>query len=161
MVCQGLWKDLSKKESLELVLHPDRVGRFHRLTGSGLQTDGATKLSERAFTKRFQIRFWNFRKRIGGYVKFDMCRTKLEGKRGVYCRSDGTQKLLSCTRSGILQAASAVHLTVVLCDLAYLSSDQAVLRCSEPSVSVPQADRPRLSCGNQAMSEQLLVRLTK
>ena len=93
-------------------------------------------------------------------MKSDTCRAKLEGKRGVYCRSDGTEKL-SCTRSGILLAANAVHLTVMLCDLAYLSSDQAVLRCSEPSVSVPQADRPRLNCSTQGMSDQLLVRLTK
>ena len=161
MVCLGLWKDLSKEESLELVLNPDRVGSFHRLTGSGFQTDGATKLSEWAFTKRFQVRFCNFPKTLGGYVKSDTYRAKLEGKRGVYCRSDGTEKLLSCTRSGILLAANAVHLTVMLCDLAYLSSDQAVLRCSEPSVSVPQADRPRLNCSNQGMSDQLLARLTK
>ena len=48
---------------------------------------------------------------------FDMRRVKLKGKTGVYCQSDGTQKLLSCTWSSSLQAASAVHLTVVLCDL--------------------------------------------
>ena len=39
---------------------------------------------------------------------------------------------------------------MVLCDLAYVSSKQTVLHCSEPSaidLSVPQADR--LSCSNQ------------
>ena len=52
----------------------------------------------------------------------------------------------------VLQAASAVHLTVVLCDLAYVSSKQAMLHYCEPStvkLSVPQADRPRLSGSNQ------------
>ena len=29
--------------------------------------------------------------------------------KGVYCRSDGTQRLPPCTISGSLQAASAVH----------------------------------------------------
>ena len=79
------------------------------------------------------------------------CRVKLKGKGGVYCRSDFTQMLLSCTLSGILPAASAVQLTVVLPDLAYVSSEQAVLHCSEPSeidMSVPHEDRPRESCGN-------------
>ena len=39
-----------------------------------------------------------------------MCRAKLRGVTGgVYCGSDGTQKLLSCIRGGILQAASAFH----------------------------------------------------
>ena len=53
----------------------------------------------------------------------------------------------------ILQAADAVNLRVVLCDLAYVSSEQAVLHCSEPSavdLSVQQAGRPTLSCSNQA-----------
>ena len=46
---------------------------------------------------------------------FDMCRAKLKGKKDrVYCRSDGVLRLLFCTRSGILQAANAVRLTVVL-----------------------------------------------
>ena len=52
----------------------------------------------------------------------------------------------------ILQAASAVHLTVVLCDLAYVSSKQAMLHCCELSTikpSVPQADRTRLRGSNQ------------
>ena len=66
-------------------------------------------------------------------MMFDICREKLIRKMGVYCRSDGAPKLLSCTRSGILQAASAVRLTVVLCDLAYVSSKQTVLHCAEPS----------------------------
>ena len=44
-------------------------------------------------------------------MKFDLCRAKLKGKRGMYSRSDVTQKLLSCTRSVILQGANAVHLT--------------------------------------------------
>ena len=69
------------------------------------------------------------------------CRAKLEGKRGVYCPSDGTQKLPSCTRSWILQAANAVYLTVVLCGIAYASSEQAMLHCSQPSaidLSVPR-----------------------
>ena len=51
----------------------------------------------------------------------------------------------SCTLCGILQAANAVRLTVVLCDLVYVSSKQAVLNCSEPSAIDPQfcsAHRP-------------------
>ena len=50
------------------------------------------------------------------------------------CQSGCTQKLLSCTRSRILQATSLVHLTVVLCDLAYISSEQAMLHSLEPAV---------------------------
>ena len=61
---------------------------------------------------------------------FDMCTAKQKGESGVYCRSDGTQKWLSRTRSGIVQAASAVRLTVVLCSPAYVSSEQAVV-CPE------------------------------
>ena len=79
-------------------------------------------------------------------MKLDLCRAKLKGKRGVYCRNDCTQRLPSCTRSGILRAANAVKLTVMLCDLASVSSEQTVLHSSEPSaidLSVPQADRPR------------------
>jgi len=49
------------------------------------------------------------------------------------CQSGCTQKLLSCTRSRILQSTSLVHLTVVLCDLAYISSEQAMLHSSEPA----------------------------
>ena len=64
-------------------------------------------------------------------MMFDTCRTKLKGKRGVYCRNNGMQKLQSCTRSNILQAASAVH-SVVLRDLPYFSLEQA-LHCSKPS----------------------------
>ena len=59
----------------------------------------------------------------------------------IYCRNDDTQKWLSCTRSGMLQAASAV-LTVVLCDLAYV----VMLHCrpnllQSIDLSVPQAGR--------------------
>ena len=83
-----------------------------------------------------------------------VCYTCAECKRGVYCRSDGMLKLLPYTHSRILQAANAAHLIVVLTlyDLAYVSSEQAVLYCSQPSatnLSVPQADWPRLSCRNQ------------
>ena len=87
----------------------------------------------RAMTKRFQTAMWKFQTldRLTIRVKPDTCRAKLKGKREVYRRSDGTQKLLTCTGSVMLQAASAVHLTVVLCDLAYISSEQAVLHCSE------------------------------
>ena len=38
-------------------------------------------------------------------------------KRGAFCQNDGTQMFPSFTRSGILQAASAVHLTVVSGDV--------------------------------------------
>ena len=58
------------------------------------------------------------------------------------CTVEGTQKLPSCTRSGMLQAASFAFLAVVLRDLAYVSPEQAVLHCPEPSaidLSVPQA----------------------
>ena len=105
--------------------------------------------------KYFKLRFGMFkafRLWIGGCVMFDIRRAKLKSKREVYCRIDSTQHLLSSTRSRIVREARAVHLTVVLCDLAYASSEQAVLHCSDPSavdLSVPQADRPRLSCSNQ------------
>ena len=76
---------------------------------------------EQARTKGFEIMFWEFSKasclRIRGCMKFDMCRAKLKAKGGVHYQSDGVHKLLCCTRSRILQAANAVHLTVVLCDL--------------------------------------------
>ena len=53
---------------------------------------------------------------------FDMCGAKLKGRRGVYCQNNSMQNLLSCTHSTILQAVSAVHLTVVLCGVIYISS---------------------------------------
>ena len=120
-------------------------------TGRQPIPDRRSDETEQMLTKRFQ-----FSKAsplgTGGCVKLDLCRAKLKGKREVYCRNEGTQKLLSCTRSGILQAASAVQLTVILCDLASVSSEQTVLHSSEPSaidLSVPQTDWPRLSCSNQ------------
>ena len=74
---------------------------------------------------------------------FGIRRAKLEEKRGLYCLSDGTQRLLPCSfNSGLL------------CDLGYVSSEQiynCIFYCSEPSaidLSVLQADRPRLSCCN-------------
>ena len=30
-------------------------------------------------------------------MMFDLCRVKLKGRTGVYCQSDGTHNLLSCT----------------------------------------------------------------
>ena len=75
--------------------------------------------------------------------------TQKKSKTEVYCRSDGTQKLLYCNRSGISQAANAVHLTGMSCGFAYVSSEQVELHClAAPTAvhrSVPQADRPRLS----------------
>ena len=64
-------------------------------------------------------------------------------------------KLRPCTRRGIVQAASTVRLTVVLCGFGHVSSEQAVLHCSETSrsatdLSVSLADRLRLRCGNQS-----------
>ena len=54
---------------------------------------------------------------------FHMCRVKMKGKTGVYCRGDGTQKLAGVLYlSGISQATSAVHLSAVLCGLAYVFS---------------------------------------
>ena len=35
--------------------------------------------------------------------------SKSKSKKGVYCRSNGTQKLLYCTRSGISQAAKKMQ----------------------------------------------------
>ena len=60
-------------------------------------------------------------------------RAKPKGQMGVHCRSDGRQQLQSCTRGGILQAADGVHVTVLLCHFAFVSSERAGLRCSEPS----------------------------
>ena len=52
---------------------------------------------------------------------FHMCRVKMKGQTGVYCRGDGTQKLAGVLYlSGISQATSAVHLPAVLCGLAYV-----------------------------------------
>ena len=64
---------------------------------------------------------------------FDMYRVKLKGKRGMYCQSDGTQKSLPCTCNQTLQGANAILLTVVLCDLTFVSLEEAMLHCSEPS----------------------------
>ena len=52
-------------------------------------------------------------------MKFDKCREKPKGKREVHRRSDGRQELRSCIRSGISQAAIAVHLAVALYGLAF------------------------------------------
>ena len=125
MVHLGLWKGLSKDESLELGSEL-RVGRFYRQedsSGSKLETDKTMKLNEHS-PKEFKLCFGIFYRR--GCMMFDMCRAKLKGKRGVYCKSDGTQKLLSCMHSGILQAANAVHLTAVLCDLPPIQTRQKV-----------------------------------
>ena len=143
-----------KRKVLGWILNLDRVGIFCRLASRELQIDGATKLNERS-SKVFRLHFGILKifslddQSVGEVCR---CKVKLKGKREVYCRSDVTQKLLPCTCSGILQAASAVHLTAVLRDLAYVSSEQAMMNCSETSEIdpwVPHEDRPRLSCSNQ------------
>ena len=55
-------------------------------------------------------------------MKFDKCKAKLKKGSVLSIQSDSTQKLLFCTSSRMLQAVSAFHLTVVLCDLAYVST---------------------------------------
>ena len=67
-------------------------------------------------------------------MKSDMCRAKLKGKRGVYCSRDVTQKLISCTRGGILQAANAVRLTeVILVEvLLYVHKNRWFIRDGSP-----------------------------
>lgn len=109
----------------------DRVGRSSRLTGIEFHQDGGTKLNESS-PRDFNL-LWKFstasRLRIGGRVMFDMC-----------------------TGRGILQAGNyAVHLTVGLCDLVYVSSEQDVLRCSEPFVTGLQCTGQD-SCSNQGGS---------
>ena len=46
MVCLGLSKALSTQETFEMVLNPDRVGRFCRLAGNKFQTNGVMKQAE-------------------------------------------------------------------------------------------------------------------
>ena len=77
------------------VLNPDRVGIFRRLEDSKFQTDGATELNERsAKSSDYVLEFSKTSGlRTGGCVKFGMCRAKLKGKKEVYCRSDGTEKV--------------------------------------------------------------------
>ena len=88
-------------------------------------------------------------------MKSDTCREQLKGKRAVYRRSGGRQELRSCIRSGISQAASAVHsaaaLSYFMVSLSVFS-ERAELLCSELSavdLFVPQANRLRQSCSNQ------------
>ena len=51
----------------------------------------------------------------------DVCRANAERPGGkVYCQNGGKEKLPSNIRSGISQAASAVHLTVPLRGLAFV-----------------------------------------
>ena len=144
MAYRGLGKGLSKEDSLELGFE-HRVGQISQ---SGRQR---IERSPKYFKLRFGM-FKAFRLWIRGCVMFDIRRAKLKNKREVYCQIDSTQQLLSSTRSRIVREAREVHLTVVLCDLAYAFSEQAVLHCSDHSavdLSVPQADRPTLSCSNQ------------
>ena len=85
-----------------------------------------------------------------------MCRAKLKGKVGVYCliRAERSWKVRwECTVEDTVrrsccvvlaaefcrQPINAVHSPVVLCDLAYLSSEQAALHCSQ---RVCSAGRP-------------------
>ena len=61
---------------------------------------------------------------------------------GVYCRNDGARKLPPCAYSGISQAANATHThTVVLCGLADVPSEQAVLHCSNEEGGNESGDR--------------------
>ena len=155
MVFLGFWQGLSKEESLDLGFEPRQSGDSSQMASSELQADGATK-TERSLTKRFHITFWNWprtgwmgekhqvtyvlefskssRFRIGGRVKSDMCRAKLKGKRGLCCWTDVTQKLISCTRGGILQAANAVRLTeVILVEvLLYVHKNRWFIRDGSP-----------------------------
>ena len=78
-----------------------------------------------AVSKEFKLRpgiFRTSRLRIGWCVQ-----SESQGETGEYRRSDGMQRLLPWTRSGIPLAASAVHLTAVSCGLIYVHSGQAVL----------------------------------
>ena len=88
-------------------------------------------------------------------MKSDTCREKPKGKEEVYRRSDGRQELRSCIRSGISQAASAVHsaaaLSYFMVSLSVFS-ERAELLCPEPSTGdlfVLQANRLRQSCSTQ------------
>ena len=143
MVYLGLWKGLSKEESLEFGFEP-RDRRVWQAANSKQMDPWNRKILNYAleFSKAYRL--------STGQVWY----TCTECKRGVYCRSDGMLNLLSYTHIRILQAASAAHLTAVLTlyDLAYVSSEQAAQHCCQPSatnLSVPQADWPRLSCRNQ------------
>ena len=159
MVYLGLW-GLSTQESLELKfkLHPD-WGNF-RLTGRKFQRNRTMKGKER-WCKNYKLRLGILKAsplRIGGYITLDMYLMCAERRWEVrrQCTVEVTvRKLRPCTRRGIVQAASAVRLTVVLWGLGHVSSEQAVLHCSETSrsataLSDPVADRLRLRCGNQS-----------
>ena len=70
---------------------------------------------------------------------------------------DGTQKLPPCTRSGVSQAASAVHLTALGVNVMWypLRSFRTFLPCcaalylpSAIDLLVPQTDRIRLNCSS-------------
>ena len=68
-----------------------------------------------------------------------------------------------CTCRGIVQAASTVRLTVVLCGFGHVSSEQVVLHCSDTSrsataLSDPVADRLRLRCGNQSGDKKCVLK---
>ena len=80
-------------------------------------------------------------------MKSDTCREKLNGKREVCRRGDGRQKLRSCIRSGISQAANGVHSAMLLYGLAFvILSERAEPHCSKLSavdLFVPQANRLR------------------
>ena len=96
------------------------VGIFHKLI-----PDRAMKLNK-CSPKDYVLEFSNASQLgIGGCMKFGVCRMKLKDKRGVCCWIGGMQRLLSCTHIRILQAASAVHLTVV-----WLKKFQNKLCCS-------------------------------
>ena len=132
----------------------EKLGRFCKLAGSEFQTVGARKLKEQWPT--------DLRLHLGIFENFSFDDWKVcevwymqretESKRRVNCQSDSRQKLQSCIRSGISQAANGVHAAVVLNELTFVSPERAKPHCFEPStvdLFVPKANRLSVSCSKQ------------
>ena len=106
-------------------MNPGRVEKFRRLAGSEFQTDRAMKLNEHERTDLRPSIFKNFSLRIRRCVMLERFRAKPNGKMGV-CTVESTckQKLQSYIHRGISQAANEVHVTVIFCGSAFVSSER-------------------------------------
>ena len=146
IVCLNLWKCLLKRECFELGFEVGQGGEIPRAGRQQIPHSWGNK-TERTVTNRFEIAFRDFQvscSMIRGFVKSNMCREKLKGKREVYHRSDGRQELWSCICSGISQAANGDHSAVALYGLAMSRAALFWTLCNWPICSAGKPAKTEL-----------------